>query len=111
MIPKPEYLIAALHEESCSPLIGFDLPSMVATIKLNLKPVGRTTEINDVWTDRMLSTKFGLMQLSIAQVLPENPLTIGLSPAKPSGTSRTPAPLTLPLSPFGGEGALTLLRP
>ena len=93
-----------LHEEGRSPLIGTNLHSMVATIELNHKPVGWATEIDDIWTDRVLPTKLGLMELPISQLPPENPLTISLSPAKPSGAATTPAPLTLPLSPFGGEG-------
>jgi hypothetical protein len=109
MIPKPKYPIATLHEEGRPPLIGTDLRNMGAAIQRNHEPMGQTTEIDDVRTNRVLSTKLGLMELPIAQVPPEDALTVGLPPAKPSRTPRPPAPLTLTLSPLGGEGALTLL--
>jgi hypothetical protein len=66
MIPEPKHLIATLYKERRPSLIGSALLSMVAAIELNHKPVCRTTEIHDVWTDGVLPTKLGLMELPVA---------------------------------------------
>lgn len=106
MIPEPEYPIATLHEECRPSLIGSKLRSMVAAIEFNHEPMCRTTEIHDVRVDGVLPTKLGVMELSVAQLPPEYPLTVGLPSAKLPGKPTALTPLTLSLSPGGGEGSL-----
>lgn len=85
----------------------------MAAIDLPHEPVCRTTEIHDARTDGVLATKLGVMDLPVAQLPPEDPLTVGLPPSKPSGKSTAPDPLTLTLSTPrgypGGEGSFTPL--
>ncbi len=109
MIPEPKHPIATLHEECRPSLIGLELRSMVASIELNHEPMCRTTEIHDVRADGVLPAKLSVMELSVAQLPPEYPLTVGLPPAKLSGKPTAPTPLTLSLSPSGGDGSLTPL--
>ena len=83
---------------------------MVATIDLYHKPVCRTAEIHDVRADGVLPTKLGVIELPIAQLPSKYPLTVGLPSSQPSDKPTAPAPLTLPLSPSGGEGSFTSLN-
>jgi len=105
VIPKPKHPVAALIKERRTSLIGSDLSSMVPSIKFHHEPMLRTAKINDVWADGMLPTKLGLLKLPVAQLPPKYSFAIGLPPAKPSGKSTAPAPLTCPLSPSRGEGS------
>lgn len=116
VIPEPEHPIASVHEECRPSLIGGDLSGMVAAVDLDHEPVCRTTEIHDVLrADGALPTKLGVMELPVAQLPPEYPLTVGLPPSKPSGTPTAPDPLTLPLSAPrgypGGRGVVSALDP
>ncbi len=106
VIPEPEHLIASVNEEFRTSLIGWDLSGMVATIDLHHEPVCRTTEIHDVRIDGMLAAKLGVMNLSVAQLPPQHPLTVGLPPSESSGEPTAPGPLTLTLSPKCGERGL-----
>jgi hypothetical protein len=107
VIPEPQHLIPTLHEENRPSLVGPDLRGMMAAIELNHQPVCRPAEIHDVRANGVLPAKLGMMELPITQLPPEYPLTVGLPPAQPSGQSPAPIPLTLPLSPSGGEGSFT----
>ena len=107
MIPEPEYLIPALHEDGCPFLIGSDPTSMVATIQFDHQPVGWTAEIHNVGADGVLSAKLDVMELPVLQLPPKYPLAVGLPSAKPSGQSTVHAPLTLP-SPHRGEGSFVV---
>ena len=40
-------------------------------VKLNYQSRLKTTEVDDIWTDRMLTTKPGPMELAVAQAHPE----------------------------------------
>jgi hypothetical protein len=107
VIPEPKHPIATLHEECRPSLIVLELRSMVAPIEINHEPMCRTTEIHDVRADGVLPAKLGVMELSVSQLPREYPLTVGLPSAKLSGKPTAPTPLTLSLSPSGGEGSLT----
>ena len=66
MIPKTNDSVTLLIQFVCATSVGADLGGMMASIKLNDEFVFQTTKINNMVSDRMLTTKLGSMELSVS---------------------------------------------
>ena len=71
MIPKPQNAIPPLIKESSTFRIIHRLLKMLSTINLDDQFFLRRAEINDVWSNGMLSSKTGILQLAHPQRLPQ----------------------------------------
>ena len=78
---------------------------MLTAIEFHDQPLFEANEVDDIWTDDLLPAEFLTTELTIAQVLPEQPFCIGLIAAKISGEMQHLVPLTPALSRKGRGGS------
>jgi hypothetical protein len=67
VVPETQYPVTLSLQDSCSLFINPLLLCVLSTIQLNNKLLLRTTEIDDITTHRILTTKLLAMQLACPQ--------------------------------------------
>ncbi len=79
MIPETQYPITKLVQILSTTLISLRLAHVVSAVKLHHQEAFRTTEVNDITTNRMLAAELETVHLSGAQAHPELALSVGLT--------------------------------
>ena len=101
MVPEPNDAIPLRLQVCGTPVIIFNLQSMLTAIKFNDKSTFNAHEISNEGTYGVLPSELVPSQTPIPQMMPQKAFSIGLVLAQNRGFSLH-SPLTLP-SPLGGE--------
>lgn len=108
VVPKSQNTKAFLLQPGCSLCVYLRpaIACVLAAVLFNDKSSVETAKIGNIWTDGSLSAEFDAFEAPVTQQHPHLSFGVGLISSEQtcSGHAHKIGPLTLTLSPKGGEG-------